>query len=593
MGRQHNVQSMLDRLARRKVLCVVLMGLAPLLIRAILLGLLPIPQPHVHDEFSHLLVADTFAHGRLVNPAHAMWIHFESMHIIMQPVYSSVFPIAQGAVMAAAQAVTGVPWAGVWLSVGGMCAAICWMLQGWVSPRWALLGSVLIAARVGVLSYWMNSYWGGAVAAIGGALVLGALPRLLRRARARDGAWFAIGLVILANSRPYEGLIFSLPFVLALALAAIRGRLPRLRVVAPLGLILGVAAVGMLYYFLRVTGNPLKLPYEFYRESRTQAPHFIWQSPRPEHVYYHRVTKNFYAYSEMAAYNAARANRSPYGVWDKAKTYFRFFIGGFIAVAFVTLPWMWGNRRTRLLLLVALLVAASLAVEVWDSPHYAAPATGLAVLLSIQALRQLHLWKYGRWLVALIVLGAVVTPVRAPKASGAERARILDQLRSIPGNHLAIVRYKLGHDTGDEWVYNHADIDGARVVWAREMDPTSNRALLRYFHDRRAWLVEPDQSPARISEYDAGIPPDPPFEFVKLGTRAIEVLRSPDRIKREVLARVAEANKGTTRLSCDQWNYFFTAVTAVAAPEVKGCFQRERGELVSADEWFAWLLRQP
>src|SRR5439155_8548867 len=181
----HAVESLLSRFAERKTLAVIALFLIVIGVRVSVLPQLPVPVPGIHDEYSYLLLGDTLAHGRLANPAHLMWMSFETFHVNWEPTYSSKYPPWQGAVLALGQ-LLGHPWIGVLLSVAAMSAAILWMLQAWLPARWALLGAALAALKFGIASYWINSYWGGAVAATGGALVLGAMPRIIRHARTHD-----------------------------------------------------------------------------------------------------------------------------------------------------------------------------------------------------------------------------------------------------------------------------------------------------------------------------------------------------------------------------------------------------------------------
>src|SRR5216684_5831857 len=188
-----HVETYFRQLARRKTLSVVVVGLLVVSLRVSLIPILGIPAPRWNDEFSYLLAADTFAHKRVTNPPHPMWVHFESFHIIQQPTYMSMYPPVQGLVLAAGEPL-GHPWIGQLMVTALMCSALTWMLQGWLPPGWALFGGMLATLRLGILSYWMNGYWSGSVVALGGALVLGSWPRIKKHARATDAILMAIGL---------------------------------------------------------------------------------------------------------------------------------------------------------------------------------------------------------------------------------------------------------------------------------------------------------------------------------------------------------------------------------------------------------------
>src|SRR6266850_2292378 len=212
----------LTRLASRRWQVVVLLGLISLFARALLLPWLPAPKPAIQDEFSYLLAADTFTHGRLANPTPRLAEHFETLQELVHPTYASKYPPFSGLMMAVGQKLTGVAWVGVWLGMGVLCATLCWALQGWLPPIWALAGGVIALVRIGIVSYWSETYWGGTWAAVGGALVIGAVPRLAQRPRKGVALAFAAGIAILANTRPYEGLLVILVCAIYLVVAWLR-----------------------------------------------------------------------------------------------------------------------------------------------------------------------------------------------------------------------------------------------------------------------------------------------------------------------------------------------------------------------------------
>src|SRR5580704_14111259 len=182
--------------------------------RIALLPIEPFPPPRVQDEFSYLLASETFAHGRLTNPTPPQWHHFEAFHVLLQPTYMSKYGAASPLFMALSERVFGTPRVGVMLSMALAAASLCWLLQAYLPAEWAFLGGLLVVVRISWFSYFGNGYWGGSVAMLGGCLMLGSAVRLARSPKARDGLLMALGLILLANSRPFEGALLSLPICL-------------------------------------------------------------------------------------------------------------------------------------------------------------------------------------------------------------------------------------------------------------------------------------------------------------------------------------------------------------------------------------------
>ena len=506
-----------SQLAHRRKTAVAAVFVFALLIRAALLPMLPAPEPVVTDEFSHLLIADTLAHGRLTSPTHPMWVHFESIHIIQKPTYNSDYFPGQGAVLALGKRI-GHPWIAVWLLTAASCATVCWMLQAWVPPAWALFGATLAVLRFGIASYWVNGYYGGCLAALAGALVMGSYPRLLRDPKVSTSFLFGLGVAVIGYTRPFEGLAVAIPAAVGIAIAMFRGKTP-VWIVVPATAVVLAGMLGLLAYSKAVTGDPLKTPYAVNQATYGWPMTLPWFHP-PEVQFRHEELRRYYEYEK----DVLDRNRTPFDLLKnstlKGQEIWRFYFGPALSIAFVMLPQVWRRRRLRLLWIAAALTVLAALIETGSSPHYAAAGTGAFLAVLVECFRRLRGARrqlvFLAPLIMLLILGVRVGlgTMHLPftqkvnfqswccvKPGNPNKARILAMLDTTDGKHLALVKPKTDPDNVFQWIYNDADIDASKVVWARDMGAEANRALLEYFRDRKIWVVDPNVEPATIRPY--------------------------------------------------------------------------------------------
>jgi hypothetical protein len=514
------IEPLARRFASKTAWCMLLLAILPVALRLALLSHHPAPSPDVYDEFSHLLVADTLRHFRLANPAHPFHQFFETFFVLQEPTYSSIYPVGQGIALAFGRAIFGHPWAGVILSTAAFCALCYWMLRGWTTPGWALAGGVLAVLEFGPLCMLMNCYWGGALASAAGCLVFGALPRLRANGRARDAVLLGAGLGVHLLTRPYESVFLLLSVVLFF--------LPRPWRFARVGAIAAVVALPALGITLlenkQATGSWTTLPYTLSQfqygvpaSLTIQANVVPHRELTPEQALDYKMQRSFHG--DRVETPASFLERLEYRV-----RFYRFF---FLAPLYLVLPAFFASlRERRFVWVVATLAAFALGVNLFPAfqLHYLAALTCLFVLVSVVGLQQLCRLPGGREAAQLILLlcGAqfllwygihLADSAQAPSPAtqfetwhsldhrSARRMAVNRELAEAPGRQLVFVRYSPQHIFQEEWVWNEADIDGARVVWARDLGADENRKLLQYYPGRTAWLLEPDFPAPRLARY--------------------------------------------------------------------------------------------
>ncbi len=480
------------------------------------------PVPRIHDEFSYLLAGETFSAGRVAGEQLPVWRTFETPHVVVQPVYASKYPPAQGLTLALGM-LLGAPIIGVWLSTAAMSASVCWALRAWTRPNWALAAGMLVALTPGVIAWWGHTYWGGSVAALAGALLFGAFRRIWDRPDLTLGRGLTLGvtlgfsLVLLACSRPFEGCIASLPVggLLAWRLLASRRRsfTGAFRLALPTLAVLAAGALAIASLNRATTGDPTKMPYALHTEQYSATPMFLFQERPEPPEYSNAALREFYVGYEATLHRKHdRFGRMlELSVWKLAMLW-----GFYVGPALVLAPFLAFRARAprsvreRWLLFasleVALVVSCSLLVP-WLLPHYLAPLTVLAAFVLIEGIRAglaqrspllTQAIAAGLGARCLIVLALPFLPLVVRHLDPADgtgpwsrwRAETIASLSAEGGRHLVFVDPRAPWLTSHHAVaYNPASIDDAPVLFGWTPARAKLPEISRAFPDRSMWRV--------------------------------------------------------------------------------------------------------
>ena len=354
------------------------------------------------------------------------------------------------------------------------------------------------------------------MAALGGALALGAVVRLFEAQRTeRDrlllASLFAVSLLVMATSRPYEGFAFSFPLLMYFGYKATRAALHRevkLRATVVPVLTIGLAGMALMgHYNQRTTGNPLLLPHILNERTYSPLPLFLWQRAKPNPTFRDPVFAKFYKLTEEEyGYEKTKSISGILRVeGQRCLSDWFFYVGPALSFP-VLIGFLVSVRRarSRIVVFAALSLALALALCIYTMPHYAAPATVAIYIFAAEGLR--HLWQQRhpgeRAFVLAVCLTVVVSSLARQTGSTAinsvfafpdTRRLVMHQLEGKPGKHMVLVSYDLErHYPGFEIVHNGADFNSEKILWARSKGVDHDRELCQAYLDRTFWSMQTD-----------------------------------------------------------------------------------------------------
>jgi hypothetical protein len=284
----------------------------------------------------------------------------------------------------------------------------------------------------------------------------------------------------------------------------------------PAATVVALTLAFMGLYNWRLTGNAFLLPHVLNSRTYSSAGLFLWDHPKAPLHYHNQQFEDFYNGWERADYNNSLDDVlrvSGEKLIRGGSTYFWWAS----ALLLPTMLCVFRDRKMRLPLAIFFLVTAGFFSLIWSMPHYVAPLASIIFLLLVQGIRHLRTVRpFGRpiglalsWSIVFLLAADVSLSVKKHECDpliwtcqgDPSRAAIAEKLARTPGKHLVMVRYSEDHNIHDDWVYNGAEIDAAKVLWARELDYEQNAKLFTYFKDRQIWLVTPDDDNTKLIPY--------------------------------------------------------------------------------------------
>jgi hypothetical protein len=328
------------------------------------------------------------------------------------------------------------------------------------------------------------------------------------------GALLGLGIGISWLCRPYET-IFLILSVLIYLLPAWRSMASSAAVA--IAILLPALGISLLQN-KQVTGSWTTLPYQLSQYQYGVPTTFTFQTlPIPQRAL---TREQQLDYDQQAQVHEIAGSYWPR--WASRLRFYRFF---FLAPLYLALPiFLIQARQWRFAwaLITILLFTLGTNFYPYFYTHYIAALTCLFVLISVTALDRLSHWNEQAAQILLFLCvahflfwyGLHASPDAALDAGMSRfetwdainhgdpegRVAVARRLNMQPGRQLIFVRYGPRHRF-QEWVHNAADIDQARIVWARDLGAAENQQLLRYYPDRTAWLLEPDAHPPLLQPY--------------------------------------------------------------------------------------------